>query len=145
MARISPGLGIVHDLGLIVFGETQSYSDRSDSNEPIVVARQKMAHSILNADQKWGAQRVRFASTHGAVEPSQQALRNPLVRAAYESSMRAAREAFLSGSDLTNGAVHAIAKRTPTRANHVLLEAERHQRCAPQHAVRAIQQCLYAW
>jgi hypothetical protein len=53
MARISSYLGTVHDLGLIVFGETQSYSDRPDSNESIGAARQKLAHSILNADAKW--------------------------------------------------------------------------------------------
>jgi len=116
-ARISDQLR-VHDLGLIVFGETQSYSDRPDSNEPIVVARQKMAHTVINADQKWGARRDRYASTHGAVEPSANALSNPAVRAAYESSMKAAREAYLSGPDPTNGAVFAIAKRTPERSNH---------------------------
>jgi len=117
-ARISPQL-TVHELGLIVFGETQSYSDRPDSNEPIVTARQELAHAILNADEKWGPRRMTYASTHGAVEPSERALSNAAVRAAYESSMQAAREAFLSGTDPTNGAVHAIAKRTPTRANHV--------------------------
>jgi len=41
-ARISDSLGTVHDLGLIVFNESQSYSDRPDSNEPIDTAREKM-------------------------------------------------------------------------------------------------------
>jgi hypothetical protein len=118
-ARISPYLGTVHDLGLIVFGETQSYTDRPDSNEPIVMARQKLAHSIINADQKWGTQRIRFASTHGAVEPPERVLINPAARAAYESSIGAAREAFLSGGDPTNGAVFAIAKKSPARSNHI--------------------------
>ena len=45
-AKISDSLGSVHDLGLIVFNETQSYSDRADSNEPLGTARGKMAHSI---------------------------------------------------------------------------------------------------
>jgi len=49
-ARISPQLN-VHQVGLIVFNESQSYSDEPDSNEPITLARQKWAHSIINADQ----------------------------------------------------------------------------------------------
>ena len=80
-ARISDQLR-VHDIGLIVFGETQSYSDRPDSNEPIVIARQKLAHTVINADDKWGPRRMTYASTHGAVEPSERALSNPAVRAA---------------------------------------------------------------
>jgi hypothetical protein len=116
-ARISPYLGTVHDLGLIVFGETQSYSDRPDSNEPLIAARQKMAHSIINAGEKWGARRMTYARTHGPVEPSERALNNPAVRAAYESSMQAAREAFLSGADPTNGAVFTQQLDSPTRSN----------------------------
>lgn len=116
-ARISPPLN-VHDLGLIVFGETQSYSDRPDSNQPIGMARQRLAHTVMNADEKWGAQRIRYAKTHGPVEPSENALRNPAVRAAYDSSMNAAREAYLSGTDPTNGAVFAIQKPSAERSNH---------------------------
>ena len=115
-ARMSPQL-TVHELGLIVFGETQSYSDRPDSNEPIDVARQKLAHTVINADEKWGPQRGTLASTHGAVEPSENALRNAAVRAAYESSMKAAREAYLSGADPTNGAVFIYQAATPDRSN----------------------------
>lgn len=90
-AKISDSLGTVHDLGLIVFNETQSYSDRADSNEPIGTAREKMAHSIINADQKYGVARQRLAGTASAIEPSPNALRNPTVRAAYGSSMKAGR------------------------------------------------------
>jgi len=50
-------------------------------------------------------------------EPSPQALLNPRVRAAYESSMKAAREAFLSGANLTNGAVHFNARIDAGRYN----------------------------
>ena len=50
-AKVSDSLGTVHDLGLIVFNETQSYSDRPDSNEPLNTAREKMAHVIMNGDQ----------------------------------------------------------------------------------------------
>ena len=119
-ARISNQLR-VHDLGLIVFNESQSYSDRPDSNEPILTARQKMAHSIVNADKKWGAERqTKWASTALPIEPSENALRNPVVRAAYDSSMKAAREAYLSGTDPTNGAVYLNQRKDASRANRVL-------------------------
>jgi hypothetical protein len=118
-ARISPQL-TVHDLGLIVFGETQSYSDRPDSNEPIVAARQKLAHSVINADHKWRADRQKWANTARPIEPSENVLRNPAVRTAYESSMTAAREAYLSGSDPTNGAVYLNQRKDASRANRVL-------------------------
>jgi len=35
-AKVSDSLGAVHDLGLMVFNETQSYSDRPDSNERLI-------------------------------------------------------------------------------------------------------------
>ena len=107
----------VHDLGLIVFNESQSYSDRSDSNEPIVVARQKMAHAIINGDNRWGAERQKHAGTALPIEPSANALRNPAVRAALESSMKAAREAYLSGADPTQGAAHLNARGSASRSN----------------------------
>jgi len=118
-ARISDSLGTVHDLGLIVFNESQSYSDRPDSNEPIDTAREKMAHSVMNADQKWGAERMRNAKTALPIEASEKALSNPTVRAAYDSSMKGAREAYLNGNDPTNGAVFSIQKPTPDRSNYV--------------------------
>jgi hypothetical protein len=118
-AKVSDSLGTVHDLGLIVFNETQSYSDRADSNEPIGTAREKMAHSIINADQKYGVARQRLAGTASAIQPSPNALRNPTVRAAYDSSMKAAREAYLGGADPTTGAVFSIQQTTPDRSNYV--------------------------
>ncbi len=117
-AKVSDALGTVHDLGLIVFNETQSYSDRPDSNESLDVAREKIAHSILNADQKYGADRQRLAGTASAIEPSDNALRNPAVRAAYDSSMKAARETYLSGNDPTNGAVFSVQLPSPDRSNY---------------------------
>jgi len=39
----------VHDVGLSVFNESQSYSDRPDSNEPIDAAREKNG----SRDHKW--------------------------------------------------------------------------------------------
>jgi hypothetical protein len=118
--QISPSLGTVHDLGLIVFGETQSYSDRPDSNEPIEMAREKLAHAVINGDEQWGADRQQHASTALPIEPSEKALRNPAVRAAYESSMKAAREAYLSGTDPTNGAVYLNQRGDGGRYNRVV-------------------------
>ena len=115
-AKISDHL-TVRDLGLIVFNETQSYSDRPGSNEPIAAAREKMAHAIMNGDQKYGAKRQQIAGTALPIEPSANALRNPDVRAAYESSMKAAREAYLSGTDPTNGGLHLNARGDARRSN----------------------------
>jgi len=39
-----------HEVGLIVFNETQSFSDRPDSTEPIDAAREKLAHAVINGD-----------------------------------------------------------------------------------------------
>jgi len=116
-ARISDQLN-VHDLGPIVFNESQSYSDHPGANELIDMARQKMAHTVINADQKWGADRMTWAKTARPIEPSENALRNPTVRAVYDSSMKAAREAYLSGTDPTNGAVFAIQMTDPGRSNY---------------------------
>lgn len=112
-------MGTVHDLGLWVFQETKSYSDRPDSNDPIDSAREKMAWVIMNGDKKWGVDRQKNASTASAIEPSDQELANPAVRAAYQSSMRAAREAFLGWNDPTNGALFSIQRTTPDRSNYV--------------------------
>jgi hypothetical protein len=81
------------------------------------VARQKWAHSIINADERWGADRQKNAGTMLPTEPSPEALRNPTMRAAYESSMKAAREAFLSGVDPTRGAAHMNSRGNASRAN----------------------------
>jgi hypothetical protein len=116
-AKISDELGKVHDLGLIVFNETQSYSDRPNSNEPIDAAREKWAHAVINADQTYGADRTNQARTALPIEPSAKALSDPVVRAAYDSSMKAAREAYLSGDDPTHGAVHMNARGNPSRSN----------------------------
>jgi hypothetical protein len=116
-ANISDSLGSVHDLGLIIFNETQSYSDRPDSSEPLDTAREKMAHAIMNADQKWGFDRQKKASTALPIEPSGNSLNNRSVRAAYASSMKAAREAYLGGMDPTNGALYLNQRPTPDRSN----------------------------
>lgn len=102
-----------HDAGLIVFQETKSFSDRPGS-KPIDVAREEFAHAVINGDRRLGYARPKTA---GAIEPSEQELRNPAIRAAYESSMRAARRAYLSPTDPTKGAGHMYFPVTPSRDN----------------------------
>jgi hypothetical protein len=114
--HVVPGL-TVRDVGLSVFGETKSLHDRPGSNESLSTARQKVAHMIINGAEKWGSDRTKFASTALPIEPSGKEKRNPATRAAYESSMKAAREAYLSGHDPTNGALHFNIRPTPDRSN----------------------------
>ena len=112
--HIVPGL-TVHDVGLSVFGETRSLHDRPGSNEPIDAARQKVAHVIINGAEEALRRNGKAPKVHGPIEPRD--LRSPEERAAYESSMRAAREAYLSGHDPTQGATHFSIGVTPSRAN----------------------------
>jgi hypothetical protein len=104
----------VHDVGLIVFNETQSSSGRRGANEPIDTAREKLAHIIMNGDQALGARRP---ITAGAIEPSPAELRNPDVRAAYDSSIPAAQRAHLSPTDPTEGGIHLRFTSYPDRSN----------------------------
>ena len=108
----------VHDVGLVVFNETHSYSDRPESNEPVTSARQKLAHVVMNGDQKYGPDRQKHASTALPIEPSNEVLDNKSSHAAYDSSMKAAREAYLDGNDPTDGALYSIQRDTPDRSNY---------------------------
>lgn len=114
--EVVPGL-TVHDVGLSVFGETRSFRDRLGSNESINVARQKVAHTIINGRELAHQTGRTPPSVHGPVEPSAESLRNSEVRAAYDSSLRAARGAYLAGHDPTNGATHLNTRRTADRSN----------------------------
>lgn len=116
-AKVSDSLGPVHDLGLIIFNETKSFTDRPDSNMPLDAARQNMAHAIMNADKLYGFNRQTLASTALPIEPSVNALNDPTTRAAYQASMKAAREAFLDWQDPTNGAVHLNSRGDPGTYN----------------------------
>ncbi|MGB6546933.1 MAG: hypothetical protein WBE97_15055, partial [Candidatus Acidiferrales bacterium] len=107
----------VHQVGLSVFGETQSLSDLPSSNESIDAARQKVAQMIINGADARGDRRP---SVHAPIEPSAKALNNPDVQAAYDSSMKAAREAFLSGNDPTQGAIYLGIPTNASRTNYVL-------------------------
>ncbi len=114
--HVIPGL-TVRQVGLSVFGETRSLHDRPGSNEPIGAARQRVAHAMIN-DAELSHRTVKPRNAvHAPVEPSGKALRNPEERAAYESSMHAAREAYLSGHDPTNGATNFRLHPTPNRSN----------------------------
>jgi hypothetical protein len=107
----------VHDVGLIVFNETQPFSDNPDANDSIDSAREKIAHTVINADNKFGAQRNHLARTASPIEPSAKALENPQTRAAYDSSMAAAREAYLSPTAPTQSAAHFNFRTSPDRSN----------------------------
>jgi hypothetical protein len=93
----------VHHVGLIVFNETRSFTNSDKANDNIGAARENVAHAIMNGDQQLG--RHRPATAH-PIEPSAKAFKDPKTLAAYESSLRAAREAYLSGTDPTHGATH---------------------------------------
>lgn len=114
--HVVPGL-TVHDVGLSVFGETRSFRDRPGSNESIDMARQKVAHAIINGRELAHQTGRQPPSVHDPIEPSAESLRNSEVRAAYASSLRAAREAYLAGHDPTNGAIHLNSRSTPDRSN----------------------------
>ncbi len=114
--HVVPGL-TVHEVGLSVYGETRSLHDRPGSNEPIGAARQKAAHVIINGAEEAHRRGQKPPTVHSPIEPHN--LRNPEERAAYESSMHAAREAYLSGHDPTRGATHFSIETTPSRANKI--------------------------
>jgi hypothetical protein len=107
------------DVGRIVFNETQSFTNSDNANDTIDAARQKVAHAIMNGDQGLG--RNRPATAH-PVEPSAKALKDPKTKAAYESSLKAARKAYLSAEDPTRGAMHfkfmTTADRSDQKFNH---------------------------
>jgi hypothetical protein len=114
--HVVPGL-TVRDVGLSVFGETRSLRDRPGSNEPIGTARQRVAHAIINdAELSHRTGKPRNA-VHPPVEPSEKVKGNPEEHAAHESSLGAAREAYLSGHDPTHGATHFNMRPRPDRSN----------------------------
>jgi len=114
--EVVPGL-TVHDVGMSAFGKTKSLHDRQGSDEPIGAARQKVVHAIISGAEKWGPDRMKHASTALPIELSEREKRDPATHAAYESSMNAAREAYLSGHDPTHGALHFNTRSTPERSN----------------------------
>lgn len=114
--HVVPGL-TVHDVGLSVYGETRSLRNRPGSNEPIGAAREKVAHAIINGRELAHQTGKKPPTIHDPVEPSDKVLRNPEERAAYDSSLRAAREAYLSGHDPTFGATNFRLHKSPDRSN----------------------------
>jgi len=114
--HVAPDL-TVREVGLSVFGETRSLRDKPSSTEPIDAARQRVAHAMINdAELSHRTGKPRNV-VHPPVQPSEKVLRSADERAAYESSLRAAREAYLSGHDSTNGATHLKIPVTPDRSN----------------------------
>jgi len=114
--HVVPGL-TVHEVGLSVYGETRSLHDRPGSNEPLSSARQKVAYVLINGAEEAHRRNQKPPKIHGPIEPRD--LRNPEERAAYDSSMNAAREAYLSGHDPTQGSTHFSIEVTPSRANKI--------------------------
>jgi hypothetical protein len=114
--HVVPGL-TVHEVGLSVFGETKSLHDRPGSNEPIGSARQKLAQAMINDAELSHQTGKKRAIVHPPVKPTDAEWRNPQARAAYESSQHAAREAYLSGHDPTNGATHLNMRPRSDRSN----------------------------
>jgi hypothetical protein len=105
----------VRDVGLSVFGETRSLHNRTGSNESIDTARQKIAHAMIN-DAELAHQTGRPRQiVHPPIEPSDKVKREE--QTAYESSLRAAREAYLNAHDPTNGATHFNMRPRPDRSN----------------------------
>lgn len=112
-------------MGLSVYGETRSLHDRDGSSENIGVARQKIAHAMIN-DAELSHRTGKHRNTvHDPVEPKDKGRLNPEEHAAYESSMRAAREAYLAGHDPTNGAIYFYLAKTPSRANKIYLDGNK--------------------
>jgi hypothetical protein len=72
---------------------------------------------IINGAEEAHRRGQKPPSVHGPIEPRD--LRNPEERAAYESSMNAAREAYLNGPDPTRGSTHFSIEPTPSRANKI--------------------------
>jgi len=104
----------IHDVGLIVFGETQSVTHSDKANDTIGGAREKVAHAVINGDTQFGHHRPK---TTPPIEPSGKAMRDPVTNAAYVSSLGAAREAYLSPMDPTHGAMHFNLRPNADRSN----------------------------
>src|SRR5216684_2372517 len=113
--QVVPGL-TVHDVGLSVFGETRSLHDRPGSNEPLGAARQKVAQVMINGAEEAHRRGQKPPTVHAPIEPRNL---HPEERAAYDSSLSAAREAYLSGYDPTQGSTHFSIETNPSRANKI--------------------------
>ena len=107
----------VHDVGLIVFNEMQSFADSDSANSSIGAAREQIAHAVMNADLKFGDKRDQLASTAPPIEPSAKGLEDPRTKAAYDRSLAAARNAYLKLDDPTQGATNFQFLPTPDKSN----------------------------
>ncbi len=105
----------VHDVGLIVFNETQSGTHSDKANDTISGAREKVTHAVINGDSQFGRARPKTAPPN---EPSAKAKQDPRTKAAYDSSLRAAREAYLSPTDPTQGATYFNLRRNADRSDY---------------------------
>jgi len=105
----------VHDVGLIVFNETQSVINSDKANDTVGGAREMVAHAVINGDSQLGRKRPQTA---GPIEPSAKTLKDPRTKAAYDSSLKAAREAYLSPTDPTHGATYFNLRPSADRSDY---------------------------
>src|SRR5437016_4857571 len=113
--HVIPGV-TVRDIGLSVYGETRSLRDRPGSNEPIGSARQKIAHAMINDAELSHLTGKPRNKAHDPVPPTKKALLNHDELTAYQSSLKAAREAYLGGHDPTIGATHFNMRPAPYKS-----------------------------
>jgi hypothetical protein len=104
----------IHDVGLIVFNETQSLSDSDHANDTIHSAREKVAHALINADSELGRNRP---PTAHPIEPTPKAMKNAQTRQAYDSSLAAARQAYLASNGPSHGAINFNLRPDASRSN----------------------------
>src|SRR5260370_26692290 len=81
----------------------RSFTDGDKANDTIDAAREKVAHVVINGDTQFGRHRP---ATARPIEPPAKILADPRTRKAYDSSLTAARQAYLSANDPTHGATH---------------------------------------
>jgi hypothetical protein len=89
-------------------------TDSDKANATIGGAREKVAHVVINGDSRFGHKRP---ATALAVEPRAKAMNDARTKATYDSSLEAAREAYLSPTDPTHDATHLNMRPTADRSN----------------------------
>ena len=107
----------VEQIGNIVFNETQSLSNSGKENVSLDQARDTIAHTIINTDVKYGADRDKIARTAPSTVSERAIKGNP---AAYKSSQEAARQAYAEsqrGVDPTGGSIRFNLRGNASRAN----------------------------
>jgi hypothetical protein len=58
----------IHDVGLIVFNETESATHSEKANDSVGGAREKVAHAVINGDSEFGRTRPKTANPNRALD-----------------------------------------------------------------------------